>query len=106
MRRAAMKNFTLEIDADGIALLTFDVKGRAMNMIDHSVMDDLDSFLARLTAETTIGAVITSAKAAFSPGADLAMLARLGEDKAGLRESAGRLGAIYRRVETCGKPVA
>src|SRR2546423_1331132 len=47
-----------------------------------------------------------SATPSFSPGADLAMLACLGDDKARLREKAGRLSAICRRLETCGEPVA
>ncbi len=33
-----MRNFTLDIDGDGIALITWDMAGRSMNVIDESVM--------------------------------------------------------------------
>ena len=63
------------------------------------------------------GVVITSAKEAFSGGADLTMLETFGRvyadtlkkkgeeaAKAQLLEDAGRLSRIFRRLETCGKP--
>ena len=37
------KNFTLDIDADGIALVTWDMPGKSMNVIDESVIEELDS---------------------------------------------------------------
>ena len=36
----AYKNFTIETDADGIALVTWDMPGKSMNVIDQSVVDD------------------------------------------------------------------
>ena len=36
-----MENFKIDVDSDGIALITFDVPGRSMNTITGSVMRDL-----------------------------------------------------------------
>ena len=33
-----MENFKIDVDSDGIALITFDVPGRSMNTITGSVM--------------------------------------------------------------------
>ncbi|MEA3034172.1 MAG: 3-hydroxyacyl-CoA dehydrogenase / enoyl-CoA hydratase / 3-hydroxybutyryl-CoA epimerase, partial [Sphingomonadales bacterium] len=34
-------NFKLDIDADGIALVTFNMPGRTMNVIDLAVIEEL-----------------------------------------------------------------
>ena len=36
-----MPNFKFEVDADGIALITWDMPGRSMNVIDMGVMEEL-----------------------------------------------------------------
>ena len=36
-----MTNFTLDIDADGIALITWDMPGRSMNVLNSEVMEEL-----------------------------------------------------------------
>ena len=43
-----MKNFTLETDSDGIALITWDMPGRSMNVIDAEVMDEIDALIESL----------------------------------------------------------
>ena len=35
-------NFKLDTDADGIALITWDAPGRSMNVIDRTVIDELE----------------------------------------------------------------
>ncbi|WP_417494415.1 3-hydroxyacyl-CoA dehydrogenase NAD-binding domain-containing protein [Maricaulis sp.] len=111
-----MKNFTFEIDADGIALITFDSPGKSMNVISADVMTDFDTLTAKIASDDKVkGAVITSGKDAFCAGADLselggsaAELAKLPEDemKAKLFEQCFRLNKTFRALETCGKPVA
>ena len=111
-----MKNFTFEIDADGIALITFDSPGKSMNVISADVMTDFDTLTAKIASDDSVkGAVITSGKDAFCAGADLselggsaAELAKLPEDemKAKLFEQCFRLNKTFRALETCGKPVA
>ena len=112
-------NFRLDTDADGIATVTWDMPGRSMNVFDLRVMDELDAIFDAIVADDAItGVVIASGKETFSGGADLAMLDRmLGEFRAavaaGQREEATRrlyaetfrLGDLFRRIETCGKPV-
>ncbi|GGD94711.1 3-hydroxyacyl-CoA dehydrogenase [Aureimonas endophytica] len=111
-------NFTLEPDADGIALVTWDMPGRSMNVFTFEVMDELDRIIDAVVGDAAIkGAVIASGKAgSFSGGADLKMIRGLFEafdakrraDAAGavaeLFERAGQMSRLYRKLETCGKP--
>jgi 3-hydroxyacyl-CoA dehydrogenase/enoyl-CoA hydratase/3-hydroxybutyryl-CoA epimerase len=112
-------NFRLDIDADGVALVTWDMPGKSMNVIDASVMDELDALVSEIASNEAIkGVVITSGKEAFSGGADLNMLATLlatvkgqsaGMDRDAamkrLFEASSGLSRLFRRLETCGKPV-
>jgi len=111
------KNFTVEIDADGIALVTWDMPDRSMNVFTEEVMDELDRIVDQVVADANVkGAVFTSGKETFSGGADLGMLQKMlgvfqaekakDPEKAAklLFDGAGRMGALWRKVETCGKP--
>ncbi len=113
----AYENFTLDIGADGIAVITWDMPERSMNVITMGVMDELDALIDKVASDEAItGAIITSGKAAFSGGADLTMLnglfdayhaARDKDPQAAtqrLYEESRRLSLIYRKLETCGKP--
>ena len=72
-----LQNFREDIDSDGIAVFTWDMAGRSMNVIDLSVLADLEAIASRIAADAAItDAIFTSAKEAFSGGADLAMLER------------------------------
>ncbi len=113
-----MTNFKFDVDADGIALVTWDMADRSMNVIDLDVIAELGGIVEKVTADAAIkGAVITSAKEAFCGGADLTMLERMGAIYAGLVKSKGaeaaalyvfdesrKLSQVYRQLETCGKP--
>lgn len=111
------KNFTLETDSDGIALITWDMPGKSMNVIDASVMDELDAIVDEVANTDAIkGAVITSGKKAFGGGADLTMLqdmlgqfqkaAKVNKDKASqtLFDNAYRFNLLLRKLETGDKP--
>ena len=39
----AFKNFKVETDADGIALVTWDIPGRSMNVLDETSIQDRKS---------------------------------------------------------------
>src|SRR5712692_3455594 len=111
-------NFKLDIDGDGIALLTWDVPDRSMNVVTLPGIDDLSAIVEKLAADAAVkGVVITSAKETFCAGADLTLLESLGrtfatlareqsEEQAALRlfEESRKLSLLYRRIETCGKP--
>ncbi|MCA0255882.1 MAG: enoyl-CoA hydratase/isomerase family protein [Proteobacteria bacterium] len=113
----AYKNFTLETDADGIALVTWDMPDKSMNVFTAEVMDELAAILEATVADAAVkGVVFTSGKSTFSGGADLSMIKSMfsfyNEEKqkdadaaAGkLFELVGRMSGLYRRIETCGKP--
>ncbi|MBN8939300.1 MAG: enoyl-CoA hydratase/isomerase family protein [Rhizobiales bacterium] len=113
-----LKNFTWSVDADGIALLTWDMKDKSMNVIDESVGQDLNAAIDAVVADPAIkGCVITSGKDTFSAGADLTMLERSGKAYAANVKAKGEeaamvaffedsrsLSLILRKLETCGKP--
>ena len=74
-----LQNFRFETDGDGIALATWDMPGRSMNVITLEWMDELSAIIDKVAADDAIkGCVITSGKEAFSGGADLTMLQGLG----------------------------
>ncbi|HWK66055.1 MAG TPA: 3-hydroxyacyl-CoA dehydrogenase NAD-binding domain-containing protein [Rhizobiaceae bacterium] len=111
------KNFSFDVDADGIALVTWDMPGKSMNVFDETVIDELEQIVAKVTDDAAIkGAVITSGKEAFSGGADLSMLQRMlklfAQEKARdpqaavklLFDNAGRMTWLFRKIETSGKP--
>ncbi|SDT93970.1 3-hydroxyacyl-CoA dehydrogenase NAD-binding domain-containing protein [Stappia sp. ES.058] len=113
----AYTNFSIETHADGIALITWDMPGKSMNVIDLGVMDELDALIDAVAGDDKItGAVITSGKPAFSGGADLTMMegllsdyhAKRAKDPEGaarlLFDGSRRLSQIFRKLETCGKP--
>src|SRR5688572_7887112 len=111
-----MENFKIDVDADGIALITFDVPGRSMNTITGGVMKDLAEIAERLKSDAAIkGAVIASGKeSGFCAGADLSELnQRGGEAPKSAEEKLAQqfkqsfsLNQTLRAIETCGKPVA
>jgi 3-hydroxyacyl-CoA dehydrogenase/enoyl-CoA hydratase/3-hydroxybutyryl-CoA epimerase len=114
-----LKNFRFETE-DGVGLLTWDMPGRSMNVINREVMDELDRVIDHVVGTESIkGCVITSGKDAFSGGADLTMLQGLGVEFAKLAKAKGEeaamavffdqssaLSRLYRKLETCGKPFA
>lgn len=111
-----MKHFTLEIDNDGIALITFASPDVSMNVISSDVVEEIAAFSEQLRTDDAIkGAVITGKPEAFCAGADLSGLgsvfgeiAKLPEDerKAQLYAELFKLNDALRKLETCGKPVA
>src|SRR5271154_6009304 len=110
--------FSLDVDGDGIALITWNAPGSTMNLIDVTMIAELSAIVEQLAADAEVkGAVITSGKDTFCAGADLTMLQGLGrtfkdllasqgEEAANARvfEESRKLSLLYRRIETCGKP--
>jgi 3-hydroxyacyl-CoA dehydrogenase/enoyl-CoA hydratase/3-hydroxybutyryl-CoA epimerase len=105
------QNIRIDVDADGIALVTLDVQDRPMNVFTPQFTEEL-GLLADLLASRAdvVGAVLTSGKSnGFFAGADLKDL--VGVHARGL--SAAEAGALVkpagdalRRLERCCKPVA
>ena len=60
------------VDQDGIALLTFNLPGKSMNVLTPELMHELDELVKKAAADDTVkGLVLTSGKAAFIAGADI-----------------------------------
>ncbi len=115
------ENFSVAIDDDGIALITWDMPGRSMNVLSESSIRELDAIINAITVRDDItGAVVASGKDTFCAGADLTMLEALtgayhsavaaGGDlrdaKHQVFAKSRALSLSLRRLETCGKPVA
>ncbi|OHV83583.1 FAD-dependent oxidoreductase [Rhizobium sp. LCM 4573] len=111
------KNFTVETDADGIALVTWDMPEKSMNVFTMEVMDEIEQIVDATVADSAVkGVVFTSGKSSFSGGADLTMIksmfSMLEEEKAKdpasaakkLFDAAGRMSWLWRKIETNGKP--
>jgi 3-hydroxyacyl-CoA dehydrogenase/enoyl-CoA hydratase/3-hydroxybutyryl-CoA epimerase len=98
----------MDVDHDGIAVLTIDVKDKPMNVITADFDQDLGQCLESVISdEKIVGAVITSAKNDFMAGADLkSMLPALRglSDKSDVVEKVIASNQTMRKMETCGKP--
>ncbi|MBN9064264.1 MAG: enoyl-CoA hydratase/isomerase family protein [Rhizobiales bacterium] len=115
-----LQNFRFEAGADGIALATWDMPGRSMNVITEDVMRELSEIIDKVASDAAVkGCVFASGKSGFSGGADLSMLQAIGPEAARIAGAEGeeaasrfvldnvsKLNGIYRKLETCGKPFA
>jgi 3-hydroxyacyl-CoA dehydrogenase / enoyl-CoA hydratase / 3-hydroxybutyryl-CoA epimerase len=113
-----LENFRFETDADGVAVVTWDMPDRSMNLINAEVISEIGRIVDKITSDAAIkGAVIAYGK--DTAGADLTFLRTAGDEyarraKAEGKETAMRafvegtkqLNLVFRRLETCGKPVA
>ncbi|TIU50031.1 MAG: 3-hydroxyacyl-CoA dehydrogenase [Mesorhizobium sp.] len=110
-------NFTLDTDADGIVLVTWNSPDRSMNVFTEEVMRELNAIVDKVAGDAAIkGAVITSGKDSFSGGADITLLQKMltsfAADKVkdvekatkALFDNAGIMTGLFRKLETCGKP--
>src|SRR6202011_4729181 len=116
----AFKNFKVETDADGIALVTWDIPGRSMNVLDETTITELEEIVKQTSADNAVkGVVVTSGKEAFSGGADLSMLEGMNRQCTELLQPKGEVAAdqmlsdetrkspsVFRPIETSGKPWA
>jgi 3-hydroxyacyl-CoA dehydrogenase/enoyl-CoA hydratase/3-hydroxybutyryl-CoA epimerase len=114
----AYKNFKIETDADGIALVTWDIPGRSMNVLDETTITELEAIVKQTSADQGVkGVVVTSGKEAFSAGADLSMLEGMNRQYTELLKAKGEVAAnqmlfdesrksslVFRAIETSGKP--
>ncbi len=103
-------NIKTVLGEDGVLIATIDMPGKSMNVFSDDLMDALEGVLEDVSSRPQIRAVvIVSGKAAFLAGADLAMVRRYTEcaqrdSTEALHAMCGRLGRLFRRLETIGKP--
>jgi 3-hydroxyacyl-CoA dehydrogenase/enoyl-CoA hydratase/3-hydroxybutyryl-CoA epimerase len=118
LKNLILKNFKVELDTDGIVLVTWDCPGRSMNVLDATTLEELGTIVQQTSSDADVkGVVVTSGKDAFSAGADLAMLEAMnrsylemlqqkGEQAANqfLFDESRKLSLALRAIETSGKP--
>lgn len=103
-----MTDFTYDVDADGVATITWDVPGKSMNVLSLEGWDELDAHVTTALADEAVkGIVITSGKDSFAAGMDLNIIAKMkasaGDDPAkGLFEGLMEKHAILRKIERAG----
>jgi 3-hydroxyacyl-CoA dehydrogenase/enoyl-CoA hydratase/3-hydroxybutyryl-CoA epimerase len=104
-----MTDFTMNTDADGVAIITWDVVGKSMNVLSLEGWDDLDACVDKALADDAVkGIIITSGKKdSFAGGMDLNIIAKMkasaGDNPAkGLMDGLMKSHAILRKIERAG----
>ncbi|MFV0361335.1 MAG: 3-hydroxyacyl-CoA dehydrogenase, partial [Tropicimonas sp.] len=104
-----MSDFSMEVGADGVAVITWDTEGRSMNVMSLQGFSDLDALIDRVLGDESIrGAVITSGKpGSFAGGMDLNVIAQMrdsaGNDPArGLFDGIMATHRLLRKIERAG----
>ncbi len=115
-----MSDFTLDKHDDGVAVLTWDMPDRSMNVMTRAAFAEVEAMIDDALADTGVkGIVITSGKTDFAGGMDLNVLARIREESGadpaqGLFDFTMEGHRILRKLERAGmddknrggKPVA
>ena len=103
-----MTDFTMQTDDEGIAVITWDVADKSMNVMSMQGFADLGALIDAALADASVrGVIITSAKDSFAGGMDLNVLARMkeeaGDDPArGLFDGIMRTHTLLRKIERAG----
>ena len=105
MTAASAPDFTMTTDADGVAVITWDVPGKSMNVMSLAGFATLSGLVDTALADAGIkGIVITSAKKDFAGGMDLNVIARMKEDGGaqGIFDGVMAMHAVLRKIERAG----
>ncbi|WP_417628299.1 3-hydroxyacyl-CoA dehydrogenase NAD-binding domain-containing protein [Pararhodobacter aggregans] len=103
-----MTEFHYDVDADGVAVITWDVPGKTMNVMSFEGLRELEAAIDKAHADPAVkGIVITSGKADFAGGMDLNVLADMrnnaGDNPAqGLFDGIMSMHALLRKIELAG----
>ncbi len=112
-----LKVFKWNQDSDGIVTLTWDDPDRTMNVLSSIAMRDLGAAIEKIASDASIkGAIITSGKAnGFCAGAALDEMEGAAAGGGAPKSHEERVKAqyesmvvfnqLFRKLETCGKPV-
>ncbi|MGA9719200.1 MAG: enoyl-CoA hydratase-related protein [Acidobacteriaceae bacterium] len=97
------ENLLLE-RADAYAVVTLN-RPKVMNALNRALFSELDDAFTALAGDSAIRAIILTGagEKAFAAGADIGELASLSAIEG--QKLAQRGQAVFRRIETCGKPV-
>jgi 3-hydroxyacyl-CoA dehydrogenase/enoyl-CoA hydratase/3-hydroxybutyryl-CoA epimerase len=99
-----MTDFTMKKDADGVAIITWDVPGKSMNVLSMEGANELSGLIDdALTDEAVKGIVITSGKPDFAGGMDLNVIAGMKQGGAqGVFDGVMGLHKLLRKIELAG----
>lgn len=104
-----MTDFTMTKDADGVAIITWDVPGKSMNVMSIEGLGELEAAIDDALADEAVkGIVITSGKeGSFAGGMDLNLLAKMKEDAGddparGLFDGVMQMHGLLRKIERAG----
>ncbi|MDP5216950.1 3-hydroxyacyl-CoA dehydrogenase NAD-binding domain-containing protein [Ruegeria sp. 2205SS24-7] len=76
-----MTDFRYDVDADGVAMITWDAVGKSMNVLTREAFGLVEGYIDQALADDAVkGIVITSAKKDFAGGMDLNTLATIREE--------------------------
>ena len=92
---------------NGVAILAWNMTSSPMNVLNDDSVPAFGEALEKAYADSDVkGMIITSTKPEFVAGADLKMILRnQGGDPAEMLKISAGLNALFRRIETNGKPV-
>jgi 3-hydroxyacyl-CoA dehydrogenase/enoyl-CoA hydratase/3-hydroxybutyryl-CoA epimerase len=104
------KTITYKLDNEGVVTLTIDVPDRPMNVLTPELIAEIAENAEKISDDDKVkGVVIVSGKTSFIAGADLKDLVTAHDRGASLKQCydwSQELSQAYRKLETCGKPVA
>ncbi len=76
-----MTDFKYDVDADGVAIITWDAPGKSMNVLTREAFVLVEDYIDRALADDAVkGVVITSGKKDFAGGMDLNVLATIRDE--------------------------
>ena len=109
-----MTDVSYEIDNDGIAVITWDLEDRSMNVLNFNSLAEYRDIINKLIPDEKVkGIVLCSAKDAFIAGADLTSSEVFGFDKINedrvkaaekIYNGNMEMQILFRSMETSGKP--
>lgn len=103
-----MTDFHYNLDADGVALITWDTVGKSMNVMSRDAFASLDGMIDQALSDNAVkGIVITSGKESFAGGMDLNVIAKMKEDAGddparGVFEGVMHIHDVLRKIELAG----
>ena len=100
-----MTDFTMKTDAEGVAIITWDVPKKSMNVLSEAGIKELDALIDQALADEAVrGIVITSGKPDFAAGMDLNVLGSM-KETGGAEAIFGlvmQLHGLLRKIELAG----
>lgn len=103
-----MTDFNMNVDAQGVAVITWDTVGKSMNVMNQQGFTDLEAMIDTALADDAVkGIVLTSGKDSFAGGMDLNIIADMknavGDDPArGLFDGVMNTHRFMRKIERAG----